>query len=147
MLFDTSVLIPLINSGLHERLFRQAVRSGRALLCSVVLQELYAGTDDPAAKKELDALNRSFERAGAMVTPAHDDWCTAGLLLARYGRLRGRVAPKDHLSDVLITLCAARRSAVLVTDNARDMRRWAALLQPTRRRPPVRTPRQLGSPQ
>lgn len=65
LLFDTSVLIPLINTGQHEEVFRRAIRSGRALLCSVVLQELYAGTSDRAAKRDLDRLDRSFAAAGA----------------------------------------------------------------------------------
>ncbi len=143
LLFDTSVLIPMINTGRHEHLFRRAVRSGRALLCSVVLQELYAGTTDLASKRDLDRLNRSFAAAGALVTPEHDDWTAAGVILARFGRLRGRVAPKDHLADVLITLCAARRPAILVTENVRDMARWAGFVGSSRQRPRVRAPDEI----
>jgi predicted nucleic acid-binding protein len=145
LLFDTSVLIPMINTGRYEETFRRAMRSGRALLCSVVLQELYAGTADVASKRDLDRLNRSFVLAGAIVTPEHDDWTAAGIILARYGRLRGRVARQDHLADVLITLCAARRSAILVTENVRDMARWAALARPRAGRPSIRAPDRIDT--
>lgn len=143
LLFDTSVLIPMINAGRHELAFRRAVRSGRALLCSVVLQELYAGTPDLRSKRDLDRLNETFSVAGALVTPEHDEWTAAGVLLSRFSRLRGRVAPKDHLSDVLIVLCAARRSAILVTENLRDMARWAALVRPSRGKRWVRAPHEI----
>jgi len=144
LLFDTSVLIPLINTGLHERLFRRALRSGRALICSVVLQELYAGTADPGSKRALDAMNRAFLRAGAVVTPLHEDWCQAGVILARYARLHGQVDPRDHLADLLITLCAARAKAILVTENVHDMERWAAFAARPPRRVPVKRPDEIA---
>lgn len=145
LLFDTSVLIPLFNTGQHEDLFRRAIRSGRALLCSVVMQELYAGTPDRDSKRDLDRVNAGFRAASAIVTPEHDDWIAAGVILARFARLHGRVAPRDHLADLLITLCAARCSATVVTRNVRDMARWAALIRPNRRRPRVWRPDQLAA--
>lgn len=144
LLFDTSVLIPLINSGRYEFVFRKALRSGRARLCSVVLQELLAGTPDAEGKKALDAMNSAFLRANAVVTPRHEDWHTAGVILARYMRLYGQVEPGDHLSDLLIALCAAQAGAVLVTENEKDMKRWAASIRRQGRTLTVTTPEQLA---
>jgi predicted nucleic acid-binding protein len=66
LLFDTSVMIPMIRGEAYEDLFQRALRSGRARLSSVVLQELYAGAQTPADKKDYDAINRAFRGRGYM---------------------------------------------------------------------------------
>lgn len=133
LLFDTSVLIPLIRGEAYEALFRRSLRGGRARMSSVVMQELYAGAHSVADKKSLDGINRAFESRGYMVTPGHDDWIAAGVILARYQRLHGEVEPKDHIHDILIVLGAAKCRADLVTENAFDMERWKRMTRGTPR--------------
>jgi predicted nucleic acid-binding protein len=132
-LFDTSVLLPMIRGQAYEVLFRRALRGGRARMSSVVMQELYAGVRAPGDKRGLDAIHRAFLTRGYVVTPGHDDWVLAGLLLARYARRQGAVQPRDHISDVLIVLNASMLGADLVTENASDMERWRKMLSGSRR--------------
>lgn len=132
-LFDTSVLIPMIRGQAYEILFRRALQRGRARLSSVVMQELYAGVRSPGDRKGLDAIDRAFFTRGYVVTPSHDDWTLAGLILARFARLEGAVEPRDHLNDVLIVLNASRLGADLVTENSTDMERWKKMLSGPRR--------------
>jgi len=132
-LFDTSTLIPMIRGEAYEPLFRRGLRSGRARISSVVMQELYAGARSRADKRSLDEFNRAFVSRGYVVTPDHHDWTRAGVILARYRRLHGDVQPRDHLNDLLIVLCAAKIAADLVTENAADMVRWRRMLPPDAR--------------
>ena len=132
-LFDTSILIPMVRGEAYEELFRRALRSGRARMSSVVMQELYAGTHSPGDKRDLDGIHQMFKTHGYVVTPGHDDWVQAGLLLARYQRLRGSVGPRDHINDVLIVLDASKLRADLVTENSSDMERWRRMLPRARR--------------
>lgn len=129
LLFDASVLIPLIRGEAYEDLFRRALRSGRARMSSVVMQELYAGAHTPADKRDYDAINQAFVNRGYIVTPDHADWTASGVLLARYQRLYGEVEPRDHINDILIALCAVQVNASLVTENATDMRRWQRMVR------------------
>jgi predicted nucleic acid-binding protein len=132
-LFDTSTLIPMIRGEAYELLFRRALRSGRARMSSVVMQELYAGARAREDKRGLDAINRAFLRRGYVVTPDHDDWILAGLLLARHQRLKGVLEPREHINDVLIVLDASKLGADLVTENSSDMERWRRMLPRGRR--------------
>lgn len=95
----------------------------------MVLQELYAGTSTKKDKQDLDIINQSFLALGRIVTPLHEDWITAGNVMARYSRLHGRMRPRDHINDLLILLSAARVRAELATENESDMKRWAKILK------------------
>lgn len=128
-LFDTSVLIPMIRGEAYEDLFQRALRTGRARLSSVVMQELYAGARTAADKRNYDGINQAFVGRGYMITPTHDDWTLSGILLSRYQKLYGEVEPRDHINDILITLSAVRANAELVTENAVDMERWQKMLR------------------
>ena len=64
-----------------------------------------------------------------MVTPNHDDWTMSGVILARYRQRFGQVEPRDHINDILITLCAVNLNAELVTENVTDMERWKRMLR------------------
>ena len=145
LLFDTSIMIPMIRGEAYEDLFQRALRSGRARLSSVVMQELYAGAQSPADKHDYDAINRSFLRRGYMVTPSHDDWTLGGVLLARYQRRYGAIEPRDHINDILIVLCAVNANADLVTENAVHMRRWKEMLRRAGKKVSLRTVQREGS--
>ncbi len=129
VLFDTSIVIPMIRGEAYETLFQGALRTGRARLSSVVMQELYAGTRTPADKRDYDEINRAFLNRRYMVVPHHEDWILSGILLARYQRLYGDVEPRDHINDILIALCAVQTNATLVTENTDDMKRWQRMLR------------------
>jgi len=128
LLFDSSVLIPIIRGEADEALFQRALRTGRARLSSVVMQELYAGARTRADKKNYDGISQAFVRRGYMVTPNHDEWILSGVLLARYQQQYGEVEPRDHINDILIALCAVQAGATLVTENVSDMERWKRML-------------------
>lgn len=128
LLFDSSVLIPMIRGEAYEELFQRALRTGRARLSSVVMQELYAGARTRADKRNYDGINQAFVRRGYVVTPSHEDWTLSGVLLAQYQQRYGDVEPRDHINDLLIALGAVRAAAELMTENVTDMERWRKLL-------------------
>jgi predicted nucleic acid-binding protein len=132
-LFDTSALIPMVRGEAYEELFLRSLRTGRARMSSVVMQELYAGARSRGDKRDLDEIHRWFTIQRYVVNPEHADWVHAGLMLARYQRLHGSVEPKDHINDILIVLDAVRVGADLVTENGDDMERWRKLLPFARR--------------
>ena len=113
----------------YEDIFQRALRSGRARLSSVVMQELYAGALTPADKRDYDAINMAFSRRGYMLTPSHDNWIESGIMLARYQQRYGALEPRDHINDILIALSAAQANAVLITENDADMGRWGEMLK------------------
>ena len=132
-IFDTSALIPMIRGEAYEELFRRALRAGRVRMSSVVMQELYAGASSVADKKDLDRIDRAFLSRGYVVTPEHEDWIEAGIMLARYQVRHGNLDPRDHLNDILIVLGAAKLDADLLTENAADMERWKRMLRGRRK--------------
>ncbi len=111
LLFDSSVLIPMIRGEAYEELFQRALRTGRARLSSVVMQELYVGAQTRADKRNYDGINQAFVRRGYVVTPSHEDWTLSGVLLAQYQQRYGDVEPRDHINDLLIALGAVRADA------------------------------------
>ncbi len=149
---DTSIWIGLFRDGRAEEFIRRGLQTKSLLLASVVAHELYVGAADVVRKRELDRLCDGFAIEQLTVTPSFEDWSTAGILLERYGHLRGAVDARVHLNDVLILLCAAARRAVLVTWNVRDMDRWNRMLPSHRRvrvarpaHPDAHRPRDRGS--
>lgn len=127
--FDSSVLIPWLRNRTFDDLVARAFQRRRFLLCAVVWMELYAGTQHPNDKRELDAMQRELSRVERVVSPEPEDFYLAGQLLGYYSRAYGRIEPRDHASDVLIALCASRAHAELVTVNADDMRRWRHVMR------------------
>ncbi len=136
---DTSVWITLIRKGQGEASIRRGIRTGSVRLASVVAEELYAGAAGPGDKEDLDGISSAFVSAGLTLTPSFDDWCSAGTMMRRYGRLHGRIDPREHLNDVLILLSAAQVGGILLTWNVKDLRRWNRML-PAGRRVRVQTP-------
>ena len=53
----------------------------------------------------------------------------AGRVLSFHARRHGRLRPRDHSHDLLILIGAARTESVLLSENRRDMVRWAAALK------------------
>lgn len=129
VVFDTSIYIPYYRGEAYYVYVRRETLRGRVRLCSVVLQELYAGIRSPRMKEDLDATARAFEHRGRLVTPTHRDWITAGLAISRYIRLYGPIEPRDHINDILILLCASHVNARVFTENKEHFEMWAKLLR------------------
>ena len=127
-LLDTSVFIPYFRQGRFEKTVASALEHETLLGWSVVWMELYVGTRDRESKRELDALRAAASAAGRLVSPTADDFFQAGVALSFHRRYRGAIETGNHLCDLLICLCAARRGAVLVTENGRHMETWRRLL-------------------
>ena len=64
-----------------------------------------------------------------VVTPAPEDFYTAGQMVASYRRRYGQIVLREHANDLLIALGAWRAVAELVTVNRQDMERWQQLLR------------------
>ena len=124
---DSSVLIPFFNRGTHRETVVRLLRRGTFVLCSVVAEEILAGTRGRQERAEFEAFFRRFEPS-QVVTPAHQDWLTAGRLLSGYSDRHGRVDVRHHQNDVLIVLAAATMGAAVVTNNVSDMTTWARIL-------------------
>ncbi|MBI2942036.1 MAG: PIN domain-containing protein [Chloroflexi bacterium] len=124
---DTSVLITVVREAPGRREFLDRVRADRVWLSTVVAAELYAGTRSRDDAHAIDRVVATMERLRRLLVPTADDWIRAGRLLARRTRLQGAIRPRDHLSDVLILLSAARLKGTVVTDNVRHLDMWAEL--------------------
>ena len=95
-------------------------------LSSVVLEELYAGTD-PRSRRAVEGLEHDFDQAKRILVPNLTDWTQAGKVLARlaakyhYEQVgRGRLT-----NDALISVSAGRVGIAVVTANVRDFARLA----------------------
>ena len=75
---------------------------------------------------------------GRVVSPAPEDFYTAGQMVATYARRYGQIALRDHAHDILIALGTWRARAELFTVNRQDMERWQGLLRRAGKRIAVR---------
>ena len=91
--------------------------------------ELYAGTRDKADKRDLDRTVQALTKIERIVSPRPEEFYVTGQAMAYYGRQYGAIRTKDHVSDVLIALCAARAGAQLVTENREHMEIWQRVLK------------------
>jgi predicted nucleic acid-binding protein len=127
VLFDSSVYISALRTGRDGALTLQRWTQESPLwLSSVVLQELYAGTN-ANDYRVLEKLERDFERAKRMLVPNLSDWTQAGKVLARLGRKYGyeRIGRARLTNDALIATTAARNGLTVITTNQRDFGRLA----------------------
>jgi predicted nucleic acid-binding protein len=138
-LFDSSVLIPWLRTQRYDDLVASAFESRRFILSSVVAMELYAGTRSRGDKQDLDRIVQSLSSVDRVVSPAPEDFYTAGQLLATYSRRHGQITPRDHANDILIALGAWRAQADLYSVNRQDMERWQQLMRRSGKRFALRT--------
>ena len=126
-LFDSSVYVHAFQRAAYASVFFQRREQGAPLwLCSVVLEELYAGADS-AGSRILAKLEHDFEQAGRLLTPSHGDWSRAGKILARLAGKHGyeQIGQARLVNDALIATCAARQGITVITANVRDFARLA----------------------
>lgn len=96
-------------------------------LSSIVAAELRAGTGSPKDRKKLerDVLG-PFVRRRRVLTPTASAWDALGLTLATLREKEGlqlAQVPRSFAFDVLLAYSCRESGVVLVTSNARDMRR------------------------
>ncbi len=127
VLFDASVYIAVLRMKIDTALLLRQIAAGDAVwLSSVVLEELYAGTN-AGTRHVPERLERDFNKVGRIVVPNLSDWIQTGKVLARlaakydYEQIgRGRLT-----NDALIALSAGRLGITVITSNARDFAKLA----------------------
>jgi len=126
---DTSVWIALLRTRRYARTVDPLIAAGRAWVHSVAHLELYAGATSRADARVVDDIRLAAEHLGRLYHPDAEDLILAGRVLSYWSSIRGRARPRDHTHDLLIAIGAARTRSVLLTANAREMRRWAAAIE------------------
>ena len=122
ILFDSSVYIAALRPGGDPSLFSNRWTAEAPLwLSSVVLEELYAGSR-PDNRRELERLERDFDKARRLLVPNLGDWTTAGRILASIAEKHGyeKIGQARLTNDALIATSAARTGIRVLTINARD---------------------------
>lgn len=128
ILFDTSVYIQALRQGDPAILgLRQASgtsdRQTRPLWLSlVVLEELYAGAVEAKVRRDLQRMEREFDKIGRLLLPARSDWTSAGQVLSKIGQKYGfNLVSKTRLTnDALIAMSVAGHGFTIQTKNPDD---------------------------
>ena len=115
VLLDTSVYITALRQGNAAVLgLRRALRSGERQtwplwLSIVVLEELYAGAAESKVRRDLQRLEREFDKIGRLLIPGRSDWATAGHVLNKIGQKHGfsLIRRARLTNDALIAMSAA----------------------------------------
>ena len=126
-LFDTSVYVSALRRGDTGMLAIRRLSTGSIIwLSAVVLEELYAGTND-GNRYVVKRLDRDFDRADRILVPNQSDWSQAGTTLARLADEYGYDAiGQGRLTNAaLIGTAAGRKGIKVITTNARDFARLA----------------------
>lgn len=122
ILFDSSVYIAALRPGGDPSLLSHRWAAEAPLwLSSVVLEELYAGSR-PEDRRELERLERDFDKARRLLVPNLGDWTAAGRILAGIAEKHGyeKIGRARLTNDALIATSAARSGIRVLTVNARD---------------------------
>jgi predicted nucleic acid-binding protein len=122
VLFDSSIYIAALRPGGDASLLSHRWTSEAPLwLSSVVLEELYAGSR-PGQGRELEKLERDFEKARRLLVPNLNDWTHTGRILAGIAAEHGyeKIGRTRMTNDALIATSAARSGIRVLTVNARD---------------------------
>lgn len=123
---DSNLYIEAINSVEGENAL--ATFESRAapflFLHSTVAQEILAGARDEATwRRYHEAVVEPFEDLARVLTPTHETWKRAALIITRLVETR-RMSPggfsRGFLNDCLIAASSAESGFVIVTRNLRD---------------------------
>lgn len=126
-LFDASVYISsLRRSGGAALALRRLAADSPLWLSSVVLEELYAGTNERDLHV-IERLERDFDRARRVLVPNLSDWTHAGRVLAQLASKYDyeQVGKGRLTNDALIAISAGRLGITIITANRRDFSRLA----------------------
>ena len=131
---DTNVYTATFRSdAAREQLAGFVVRNTPFLfLHTVVAQELLVGTYTHSEHRQLNQrLIEPFEDLGRIITPSHEAWKRAAYTVVRLMEKKV-LSPggytRSFLNDCLLAASAQEHGYVLVTSDARDMERIAAVL-------------------
>ena len=127
-LLDTSIWIPYLRWGHFADVVDPLVAAGRVYVTSVVLLELYAGAGSRDDKRAIDEIASAAHRLDRFSHPSEADFALAGQIMSSYAERHGAVRARDHSHDLLIAIAAGRTSSELISENGRDMKRWADAL-------------------
>jgi predicted nucleic acid-binding protein len=122
ILFDSSIYIAALRPGGDPSLLSHRWTTEDPLwLSSVVLEELYAGSR-PDNRRELERLERDFDKARRLLIPNLSDWTTTGRILAGIAEKHGyeKIGQARMTNDALIATSAARSGIRVLTINPRD---------------------------
>jgi len=116
IVFDTSVFIDHLRTGMHEE--RIASLAGLIRTSAVVQTELWRGAGSAAEHKFL----RSLEKNHPVLTPTEKNWLESGQVLGRIHKDTGCTPARlrDLHFDVLIALTARSHGARVITSNRKD---------------------------
>jgi predicted nucleic acid-binding protein len=128
ILFDTSVYIAALRQGDASILgLRRTSRTGdrqtRPLWLSVVvLEELYVGAVDAKVRRDLQRMEREFDKIGRLLVPGRRDWTTAGTVLSKVGQKYGfNLVGKARLTnDAVIAMSVASHGFTIQTKDPGD---------------------------
>jgi predicted nucleic acid-binding protein len=128
VLFDTSVYIQALRQGDAAILgLRRALRTGdlqtRPLWLSVVvLEELYVGAVEAKVRRDLQRMEREFDKIGRLLLPGRSDWTSAGQVLSRIGQKYGfnLVGQARLTNDAVIAMSVASHGFTIQTKNPGD---------------------------
>jgi len=96
-------------------------------LSSVVAAELIAGTANLEARRTLEeAVLGPYQRRGRVLTPSRASWETLGKTLSELvwkDGLQLQRTPRSFMLDILIAHSCREHGIVLISTNARDLKR------------------------
>lgn len=127
MVLDTSILVSYLRAGAYADFILGRVKMDSVLLPGVVLAELYAGALSREDRNDVEDFRRAMSPHVFGVDSR--DWILSGRCLSAYAMRWGKIRPRDHLAEVVIAVCSARRNADLVTENQAHMLRWSWILK------------------
>ncbi|OGQ74376.1 MAG: hypothetical protein A3G40_07720 [Deltaproteobacteria bacterium RIFCSPLOWO2_12_FULL_57_22] len=123
-LLDTNVYLGAARSEAERNRFRQTFFPllPATYLSSVVAYELYVNARDGRTRNLLAEFIRPMERTGRIVNPTFDDWVEAAAIITAIEEKERSWRSKLSalLNDVLISLCARRIGATVLTYNKDD---------------------------
>ncbi|MBI3604953.1 MAG: PIN domain-containing protein [Nitrospirae bacterium] len=124
-LFDTNIYINAIREGTGSSAYEQLLQNlPHTFLSSVVSAELYAGCTDDITLRLVKQFTERFEKTGRIVTPNHQNWNQAGMVLAKINKAHPKYKSKSSqlFRDVLIATSAHQIGAILYTNDIEDFR-------------------------
>ena len=126
---DTQLLVRAIRSNEEAERYETFLSafSNSVYLCSVVAQELLAGSRDGEHRRLHNDYIVPFEKLRRTATPTHESWKRAGEVLKQL-RAAGFTITPSLTNDVVIACTASQIGAEVIHDNLRDYRAIQATL-------------------
>jgi predicted nucleic acid-binding protein len=125
VVFDTNIYISAIREGIESSTYQELLQNlPHTYLSSVVSGELYAGCIDDITLKLVKQFTERFEKTGRIVTPTHQNWNQAGMVLAKINKGQPKYKSKSSqlFRDVLIATSTNQIGATLYSKDIEDFR-------------------------